>query len=360
MLFIRILFTLICMAFLTLFAITTNEISLNTVLLGSGGGLGLGVLLIGLDQFMKGARLRSFNTITLGLIFGYLMGQAVLLVATTLISEELFALSPNAFTLMKTTLFLTTTYFGLILTMRASEELELSLPFVKFKSSSPKKKDVLLDGSVLLDSRIIDIATSGLLDDQLILPRFMVKEQYLMLESSDESTKLRAKRCLEVLRKLEGIPTLNLRYTETDFTEIRDSASKLIHLALLLDTNVLTADVTRFQQYATEGVRIINIHMLSTALKPMVTGEHLTIKIQRYGKEPRQGVGYLDDGTMVVVNGGAEFIGETIKAQVLSVKHTSSGRMIFCNVMDDSFLCEQEFVSAATGMEPSPKNYFAL
>jgi len=84
-----------------------------------------------------------------------------------------------------------------------------------------------------------------------------------------------------------------------------------------------------------EGVRIINLHSLSNALKPLMeTGEMITIKVQRYGKEPRQGVGYLDDGTMVVINGGGSFIGEVIEAQVLSVKHTSSGRMIFCNALD--------------------------
>jgi uncharacterized protein YacL len=115
-----------------------------------------------------------------------------------------------------------------------------------------------------------------------------------------------------------------------------------------------------------EGIKIINIHMLSNALKPLTqSGEFLSIKIQRYGKEPRQGVGYLEDGTMVVVNGGAEYIGETIKCQVLSVKHTSSGRMIFCNAPDmpltpmgndKNDLISREFAAPDT----SHKNYFAI
>src|ERR1044072_7233269 len=110
-----------------------------------------------------------------------------------------------------------------------------------------------------------------------------------------------------------------------------------------MNTNIITSDINRIQQASIEGVRIINIHLLSNALKPLTqAGEFINIKIQRYGKEPRQGVGYLDDGTMVVVNGGAEFIGETIKAQVLSVKHTSSGRMIFCNAAEEGSLLSDE------------------
>jgi uncharacterized protein YacL len=99
---------------------------------------------------------------------------------------------------------------------------------------------------------------------------------------------------------------------------------------------LITADISRIQMASIEGIRVINIHTLSNALKPLMqAGEFIKIKVQRYGKEPRQGVGYLEDGTMVVVNGGGNYIGETIDAKVLSVKHTTSGRMIFCNAIDE-------------------------
>jgi len=129
---------------------------------------------------------------------------------------------------------------------------------------------------------------------------------------------------------------LEMRYNDSDFPEVKDPLSKMVRLARLLDANILTADLSQIQIPAIEGLRFINLHDLSKALKPLMqTGEHIRIKIQRYGKEPRQGVGYLDDGTMVVVNGGGQFIGETIEVQVLSVKHTTSGRMIFCNAMTE-------------------------
>jgi uncharacterized protein YacL len=188
----------------------------------------------------------------------------------------------------------------------------------------------------LSDARIIDLAATGLLDHQLILPRFLVKELYLQAETGDELSKSKARRCLETVKKLEAIPNLELRINETDFQDVKEPFNKQLRLARLLDASLLTADISRIQMASIEGIRIINIHALSHALKPfMQTGESIKIKIQRYGKEPRQGVGYLEDGTMVVVNGGGDYIGETIDTQVLSVKHTSSGRMIFCNALEE-------------------------
>jgi uncharacterized protein YacL len=109
-----------------------------------------------------------------------------------------------------------------------------------------------------------------------------------------------------------------------------------------LGANLFTADLNRVQQAQYDGLRVINIHSLSNALKPLTqNGELISIKIQRYGKEPLQGVGYLDDGTMVVVNGASKDLDKTIRAQVLSVKHTSSGRMVFCNAVDEESLTRE-------------------
>lgn len=195
---------------------------------------------------------------------------------------------------------------------------------------------MIIDISILSDARIIDLASSGILDHHLIIPRFIIKDIYAQSEAGDEQAKNKARRALEVLKKLESTIGLDLRYNDTDFPEVKDQTTKMIRLARLLDANILTADISRIQSATIEGVRVINIHALSNALKPLMeAGEMIKIKIQRYGKEPRQGVGYLEDGTMVVVNGGGEFIGELIDAQVLSVKHTTSGRMIFCNAMEE-------------------------
>ncbi|MES2273796.1 MAG: TRAM domain-containing protein [Chlamydiota bacterium] len=337
--FMRVFFMILSIFFLTTYMLSgQGGYSLPNLLLGVGLGAVVGFALIGFDLLFKRFNLRSFNIATIGLLIGYLMGQALVLIlsAILVISSVSIHLEPQTLEILKIVLFLFGVYLGTLMTLRAADEFYVSIPFVKFTPTTHKKKDLILDSSVLSDARIIDLAASGLLDHHLVLPRFLIKDLYAQAEVSDETVKTKAKRSLEVIKKLEAIPEVELRYNDTDFPEVKDPMSKLIRLARLVDANILTADMSRAQTPSIEGVRIINIHSLSNALKPLMqAGEYIKIKIQRYGKEPRQGVGYLDDGTMVVVNGGGEYIGEIIEAQVLSVKHTTSGRMIFCNALDE-------------------------
>lgn len=340
--FVRIFFVILCIFFMTTFmlSVPTGTVTANA-LIGIGIGLIFSLLLIGFDTLFRRFNLRSFNIVVIGIFIGYLMGQALLLIFDAILELSSISITfqPHTLEIIKIALFLFGTYLGTIMTLRASDELYVSIPFVKFAPSSEKKKDLLIDVSVLSDARIIDLAATGLLDHQLVIPRFIIKDLYAQSEVSDEISKSKARRALDVVKKLEAIPSLELRFNETDFPEVKDTTGKLTRLARLLDANILSADISRVQMASVEGIRIVNIHALSNALKPLMqTGEFIKIKIQRYGKEPRQGVGYLDDGTMVVVNGGGNYIGEVIDAQVLSVKHTSSGRMIFCNASDDESL----------------------
>lgn len=295
-----------------------------------------GALLFGfvfaIGALLKKTTPRELNTITVGLLFGALLGYALAFVAKeafALTGTETIADGVAAF------IYLISLYLGVIITAKAEEDIQLSIPFLKLEPTAQKKRDLLLDLSILQDARVIDLAQSGLLDERVVLPRSVIKELQELLQNGDETTKTRARRTLDVIAKLEALPSLKLRFTDADFSE-KDATTKMIRLAIMIDADLLTADISRIEQASVEGVRIINIHSLSNALKPLThSGETLTIKVQRYGKEPRQGVGYLEDGTMVVINGGADFIGETIKTHVLSVKHTSSGRMIFCNALED-------------------------
>ena len=361
--FVRIFFLLMCVLFLTTYvtAVADNGFTLINLLVGIGSGIAFGFALIGTDYFFKRFNLRSFNIAILGLFIGYLMGEALLLIFNTVLNVSTIPIQAETATLIRIVIFLFAAYLGMMMTARASEELHMSIPFIKFKPTLHKKKDILPDTSLLSDSRIIDLASSGLLDHHLVIPRFVLKELYAMAESPDESMKIHARRCLDVFKKLENIPGLDMRYADTDFPDVKDSLAKLVRLARLQDAHILTADLSRIQQSTIEGVRVININTLANALKPITqSGESLNIKIQRYGKEARQGVGYLEDGTMVVVNGGAEFIGETIKAQVLSVKHTSSGRMIFCNATDETLLSELESAQSVANLSTSAKSFFAV
>lgn len=359
--FIRLLFLGLCILLATTLTIAeaNSDDILFKVAIGVGSGALFGCLIMSLDVLFKRLNLRTFNTAIVGLFVGYLMGSALLLVIQVFLHISVTQLESQTLLALQATIFLTACYLGMVMTARASNELYVSIPFIRFKTSNQIKKDILVDNSALSDSRTIDLAMSGLLDQNLVIPRFLLKELHDQAESQDENIRLKAKRSLEAHKKLESISFLDLRYVENNFTEIDDTNAKLIKLARQLDASILTSDASRTQQVS-DGVRYINLNILSNAMKPLAqNGESLSIKIQRYGKEPRQGVGYLDDGTMVVVNGGADFIGATIRAQVLSVKHTTSGRMIFCNAADSDFSDESAFAGHSSDSNSS-SSYLTL
>ncbi len=342
--FTRFLFVILSFFLTVSTYIAMFSFNLKNLTVASLAGLMFGGILIGLDYLLKKTHLRSFNLTMIGLFLGYLMGKALIL-----IFEKALQFMPNIqihpamLGFLKLSLFIFSLYIAVILTIGSANEFYIALPFIKLTSPTFKKKDLLIDSSILLDSRILDLASCGLIDNHLVIPRFITKDLFQSLENDEENIKAKARRSLETLKKLEDFSDFEIRYIETDFPEIKNPLQKLIKLARIKDAHILTADISKVQMSSIEGIKIINLHVLANALKPLMqTGEILKIKIQRYGKEPNQGVGYLEDGTMVVVNGGGDFIGQCIEAQVLSVKHTASGRIIFCNA-------QEELAAAYTG-----------
>ena len=339
LLFSRLIFFLFSLLFLTTFMASNQAGSLtSSLLIGMGLGALLFLLLLSFEFLLHKCPLRSLNTFSLGLFFGYLMGQALMLIFDTLVdlTSISIALQPQTMEMIKISIFLFGAYLGTMLTLRYAHEIHISIPFVRFSHTQRQKKDLILDLSVLSDSRMIDLANSGLVDHALVLPHFVVKELASQAEILDEAGKVKARKGLETIKKLQEIPALHLRINKDDFPEVLELQQKLIRLARALEGNILSAELTKVQIPALEGIQIVNIHALANALKPLMqAGESLKIKVQRAGKEPLQGVGYLDDGTMVVINGGGDHIGEFVDTQVLSVKHTTSGRMVFCNLKEN-------------------------
>jgi uncharacterized protein YacL len=335
--FVRVFFFFFSLLFMVGATLASQEeITLTSIGIGLTLGVLVGSFLLLLDLIFRRFHLLSFNTTLLGLFFGYLMGLALLAVFHTTLSLFPVPFRPEVLTGVQIALFLGALYLGVMMTVKASSELSFSLPFIKFSQCQPKTKEILLDVSALSDARVLDLAASGLLDGRLVIPRFLLKELFEGEESKEESLQTKAKGSIEIFRKLEAISELQIRTCETDFPEMKESFQKVLKLSRLLNSDVLVAGQGRIENGNNEGVRLINLHTLATALKPLMQrGEYLNIKIQRQGKEERQGVGYLEDGTMIVVNGGGDYIGKTIKACVLSVKHTQAGRMIFCNVTEE-------------------------
>lgn len=245
------------------------------------------------------------------------------------------------FALVKTGLSTLFAGLGGWIAIKSDDQFAKTMPFTPTAGENAGLKDILLDSSVLQDPRIYDLASTGIFDNRLAVPRFIAEEINTSLPLEESTSKAsKPRRASEVIRQLDELPHLNLRTIDDDQPQIKDPLQRLFQLAQKRGADILTSERYRLQPATTEFVRVINLHTLASALRPLLqTGETLTIKVQRYGKEIKQGVGYLEDGTMVVINGGGDFLGETIKAQVLSVKHTSSGRMIFCNAIagDDNY-----------------------
>ncbi|BAS29117.1 PIN/TRAM domain-containing protein [Limnochorda pilosa] len=188
----------------------------------------------------------------------------------------------------------------------------------------------LLDTSVIIDGRIADVCSTGFLEGPLLVPRFVLEELQHIADSSDVLKRNRGRRGLEVLKRLqEQAPTM-IEVIERDFDDLGEVDSKLVRLAKLLQAKIVTNDFNLNKVAELQGVGVLNVNDLANALKPVVLpGEEMLVHLIRDGKEQGQGVGYLDDGTMIVVDGGRKHIGQSIEVLVTSVLQTSAGRMIF-------------------------------
>lgn len=335
--FLRVILALLSIMLCSLYAwiYFTDMSPATNLLLGIGGGVAVTLLCIGLENVCRSHHLHKLLVALLGIALGTIIATSIIEVVSLTFGE----LPPAATTPIRGLIALVSIVLSFLFIQKSADEFAVSIPFVRFKPLAEKSKEIIIDASILQDSRLIDLSNSGILDRRLVLPRFVLKEIQQQMESPDENIRYRAKKALETVKRLESNADLQLSIVDTDFPETHEQQTKLIRLAKYLGANIFTADINRVQQAQYDGLRVINIHSLSNALKPLTqNGETISIKIQRYGKEPLQGVGYLDDGTMVVVNGASKDLDKTIRAQVLSVKHTSSGRMIFCNAVEDESL----------------------
>jgi uncharacterized protein YacL len=193
-----------------------------------------------------------------------------------------------------------------------------------------KKSYKILDTSVIIDGRIADIAETGFLDGVIVLPQFVLRELQLVADSADSMKRNRGRRGLDILQRIQKIATLTVQIVEDDFPAVREVDLKLIELAKLYEGKIVTNDFNLNKVAQLQGVEVLNINELANSLKPIVLpGEVMKVFILKEGKEYNQGVAYLDDGTMVVVDNARKMIGKNIDISVTSVLQTTAGKMIF-------------------------------
>ncbi|HPS37075.1 MAG TPA: TRAM domain-containing protein, partial [Candidatus Omnitrophota bacterium] len=299
--------------------------------ISAGIGALIGVLIVSIDIFFKQYTVRNILSVIAGLALGLLTHRLFMMVVT----YANFPTEANRnFGIATAIIF---SYLGIITILRGQDEFSLMIPFVRLDSKGPGEELILLDTSVIIDGRISDIANTHFLSGKLILPRFVLKELQLIADSSDPLKRNRGRRGLDVLNAIRENPNIQVKIHEMDFPEFNTVDAKLVKMGQVMEAKVFTNDYNLNKVAELQGVKVLNINDLANALKPVVMpGEEMEIKILKEGKEHEQGVAYLDDGTMVVVDNGKRRLGQTVKVTITSVLQTQAGRMIFAKLSDDN------------------------
>jgi uncharacterized protein YacL len=276
-------------------------------------------------------------------MLGALIGGAIGLGAAKTIGAALYwaNLSDGRVVFLHSVILLALPYLGLVIGARKGDWLKPENIISLFRATGPRKRFKILDTSVIIDGRIADICETGFMDGTLVIPQFVLKELQLVADSSDSMKRNRGRRGLDILQKIQKMSGVEVTISDVDFPEVREVDLKLIELARSLQGKIVTNDFNLNKVAQLRGVEVLNINELANSLKPVVLpGEIMKVFILKEGKEYNQGVAYLDDGTMVVVDNARKSIGRTIDVVVTSVLQTTAGKMIFGRFIDPAMAAQ--------------------
>jgi uncharacterized protein YacL len=297
--------------------------------IGIGAALGAVVVLIE-------TRLRESEVTDL---LGALIGGAIGLGLAKTIGAALFwaDATNNRVGFLHSFILLVFPYLGIVMGARKGEWLQPQRLASLFRDTGPQKRYRILDTSVIIDGRIADVCETGFLDGTLVIPQFVLKELQLVADSADSMKRNRGRRGLDILQKIQKMAGVDVMISDIDFPDTREVDLKLIELARTLQGKIVTNDFNLNKVAQLRGVEVLNINELANALKPVVLpGEFMKVFILKEGKEYNQGVAYLDDGTMVVVDNARRMISRNIDIVVTSVLQTTAGKMIFGRYIEAS------------------------
>ncbi|MDD4939148.1 MAG: TRAM domain-containing protein [Candidatus Omnitrophica bacterium] len=296
----------------------------NLGFLGALIGAAAGGILILAEMGMRRISMRGLSSTVFGLILGLIMAKLV---------TDAFTLAPISGTTLSTirvVLTLIFCYLGMVIGLRGKDEFSVIIPYVRLRRQNQIEELTLLDTSVIIDGRILDICKTKFLENRLVVPKFVLKELQQIADSTDPIKRQRGRRGLEILHTLQKDMGQEITLHEEELPDIPEVDAKLVKLAKILEAKIMTVDFNLNRVAALQGIKVLNINELANALKPMVfPGEEMRIKLLKEGKEHNQAVGYLEDGTMVVVEDARRFIGQEVRVAVTSVLQTQAGRMIF-------------------------------
>jgi uncharacterized protein YacL len=323
----RIFFVLLC----TVAGYEVSQVRPEWVGNGLDGcliGFGIAGLCVAVDELLKGFSLRAFSAATFGLFLGAIMASLIDRSGILLDSDD-----PQR-RVIRIALFLSFGYLGMILAMRSNkEDFSLIIPYVRFASQSKPENLLLLDTSVIVDGRIADLIEANFVEGTLVVPRFVLHELQKIADSNDPVIRARGRRGLEMLTRLQQNKRNEVKIHDADFPEEPEVDAKLVCLARATGAKLYTNDYNLGKVAELQSVPYVNLNELSNALKPVILpGEVFSLRVVREGKDKGQGVGYLNDGTMVVVNNAQSMIGQQVTVKVLSLLQTGAGVIIFADL----------------------------
>ena len=316
---VRILFIIGCMV-----------VGYQTLVLEGMGVVGIligavvAVVMIMIEAGLRKVSVTGLSRAVFGLILGLIMAKLI---------GDAFSLAPieaEALSRVRVSLTLVFSYLGMVMALRGKDEFNIIIPYVRLRRQDQGENITILDTSVIIDGRIVDICKTKFLSGKIIIPKFVLKELQQIADSTDPIKRQRGRRGLEMLHTVQKEAGVDITIHEEDFPETKEVDAKLVKLAKLLEAKIMTVDFNLNRVASIQGVKVLNINELANAMKPVVfPGEEMQIKLIKEGKEHNQAIGYLDDGTMVVVEDARRLIGQEVKVAVTSVLQTQAGRMIF-------------------------------
>lgn len=299
-------------------------------------GIVLGVLLICIDIIAPQKKLAVFSGTFLGLIVGLVIAYVLSFVVRLLVEQYATGNKEGIIRFINMLVSVAACYLSISLILQTKDDFRFIIPYVEFTKATKGARPILVDTSVLIDGRITEIATTGIIESQLVVPHFVLDELQQIADSADKLKRNRGRRGLDVLAKLRG----NARSDVAIYDPHREEEGvgvdqRLMNLAKELGARVLTNDFNLNKVAQLRGVDVINLNDLANALKPTVLpGEKMTVRLIKPGEESGQGIGYLDDGTMVVVEQGRGHINQDVEFTVTNTRQTSAGKMIFGRMGD--------------------------
>ena len=298
-----------------------SEKEIFGLILGGASGL----VLIFLEANMRRVSLRGLSSMVFGLVLGMIMAK---LIADIL---SLLPLGPVAHSISRVVLTLVFSYLGAVMALRGKDEFNVIIPYVRFRRQDVREDLVLLDTSAIIDGRVADVCKTKFFEARLVVPRFVLQELQHIADSEDNLKRQRGRRGMEILRGMQK--ELDIKIHEDDVGEGTDVDAKLVGLAKMLEAKICTTDFNLNRVATIQGVTVLNVNELANAVKSVILpGEVMEVKLIKEGKEPNQAIGYMDDGTMIVVSEGKRLLGQKVKAEITSVLQTQAGKMVFAKI----------------------------